>query len=223
MKTIKGVIFDVDGTLLDSMGKWSTLTSDYLKERGIVPDADLDETIFKMTVGGAIQYVKERYHLEESEEEIQKACLSRIVAFYRDEVQLKKGARELLCYLKENDIRVMTASSGERVLQEPAFERLGVRDEIEELLFCTELHTDKSTPEIYRIAAEKMHLSTDEIVVFEDALHGVESAKSAGFLVCGVEDEASAQDRKKIMALSDWYVQDLKDAIKMICFQKKKS
>lgn len=221
MKEIKGVIFDVDGTLLDSMGKWSTLTSDYLKEQGIVPDPDLDETIFRMMVESAIHYVRNRYHLEESEEEIQKACLSRIISFYRDEVQLKEGARELLAFLKVNGITMMTASSGARELQEKAFERLGVRDCFQELLFCTELHTDKNTPEIYCIAAEKMGLSHDEVVVFEDALHGIESAKSAGFAVCGVEDAADKNDKEAIIHKADWYVQDLKDVLEMICLQKK--
>lgn len=222
MKEMKGVIFDVDGTLLDSMHKWSTLTSDYLKECGIMPDEDLDETIFKMTVDSAIHYVKERYHLAESEADIQMACMSRIVSFYRDEVQLKHGVRELLGFLKNNGIPMMTASSGARQLQEVAFERLRVRDCFTELLFCTELHTDKSTPEIYQIAADKMGLLPEEVVVFEDALHGVESAKCAGFSVCGVEDAADAHDKEKIMEKADWYVKDLKDAIKMICFQKKR-
>ncbi len=221
MKEMKGVIFDVDGTLLDSMSRWSTLTSDYLKECGIMPDEDLDETIFKMTVDSAVHYVKERYHLAESEADIQMACMSRIVSFYRNEVQLKHGVRELLGFLKNNGIPMMTASSGARQLQEVAFERLRVRDCFTELLFCTELHTDKSTPEIYQIAADKMGLLPEEVVVFEDALHGVESAKSVGFSVCGVEDEADAHEKEKIKAMADWYVSDLKDAIKMICFQKK--
>ena len=222
MKEMKGVIFDVDGTLLDSMHKWSTLTSDYLKACGINPEEDLDKTIFRMRVNQAVHYVKERYHLVQSEAELQQACMDQIVSFYRDEVVLKPGARELLCYLKENGIRVMTASSGERILQEAAFERLGVRDELQELLFCSELHTDKNSPKIYEIAAERMGLLPEEVVVFEDALHGVESAKCAGFSVCGVEDAADAHDKEKIMEKADWYVKDLKDAIKMICFQKKR-
>lgn len=214
-----GAVFDVDGTLLDSMPGWMHMAGGYLEDLGIHPDPDLDRQVFCMTVVEGVRFIREKYSLCQSEEEIMQSCLQRMDRFYRYEVKAKKGAEEFVRKLFREKIPMITATSGSRVLQEAALKRLGLLDLFTETLYCSELGINKNGPQVYLAAAEKMKTRPQQIIVFEDALHGIRSAKSAGFQVCAVKDDSDADDSIEICRISDLVVSDFREAAERIRFQ----
>lgn len=200
---ISGIIFDIDGTLLDSMKIWHTCANLYLEKIGRFEKRDLGEEFMKMTIVTASQFLKKNYDIEMSEAEIQKGILDLIRDFYETKVQLKTGVREFLEECKNRGIKMAVASSGEKELIKPAFERLDISKYFEAV--CT---GDKNTGEIFENAAKILNVPKNEIVVFEDAVHAIRSAKESGFTVAAMYDEESEYASKEIKELADYYFKD---------------
>ena len=218
---IRGVIFDIDGTLLDSMPIWEDLSSRCLRRHGIEPEPGLSRAMFTMTMREGVRYIKERYHMLETEESIYQECMDDARHFYQFEAQLKPGAWELLQELKKKNIRMVLATSGNRELQGMAMTRLHTTSFFDAVLVCEEEHTDKNSPDIYLKGAEIMHAETNEAIVCEDAYHGIHSAHEAGFKVCAVEDLSDYEDRDKIMAEADAYITNLSELNKYLTLWNK--
>lgn len=208
---IKGVIFDVDGTLLDTMPMWTQAGVRYLESQGITAETGLSEKLFKMTADMAAVYMKERYHLAQSEEEICKGILRTVENFYFHEADFKPGAKMLMEDLKAAGIPMTIATSTNKYCIAAAFDRLGYTDYFDAILTCPELGTHKSEPDIFFAAAEAMASEAEETWVFEDGLYAVETAKAAGFRTVGIFDEASVSDQEELKRLADVYVTTLED------------
>ncbi|MCD8021220.1 MAG: HAD family phosphatase [Clostridiales bacterium] len=206
---IRGAIFDVDGTLLDSMSIWDDLGARYLRSLQVEPESDLQNILNTMTVEEGAAYMKERYHLETSEEEIGRATLQVVESFYYEEAPLKSGVRELLEDFRQRGIPMVVASSSARDHIEAAFRRLGILEYFERIFTCTEIGVGKTRPDIFLTAAEFLKAKPEEVYVFEDAIHAVETAKNAGFPVVAVYDEASKMEWSQICEMADVAVVDL--------------
>jgi len=206
---IKAAIFDVDGTLLDTMPVWTTSGVRYLRSLGIEAESDLPEILFKMTVDMAALYMKETYGLSQSVEEICRGVLDLVEGFYREEATFKPGARELLEELKEAGVPMAIATSTHKHCILAAFDRLGYTAYFDGILTCPEMGTHKSEPDIFFEAARIMNVKPEETWVFEDGLYAVKTAKKAGFKTVGIYDEVSKADQQELEALSDRYVKDL--------------
>ena len=204
----RGAIFDADGTLLDSMSVWHNLGELYLRSRNIVPEEGLSVRLWPLSYEQGCEYLRKHYALTESVSGIQQGISRMIEAFYRNEVQLKPGVREFLARLKREGIPMVIATSGDRELLTAALGRNGIAGYFRAIFTCTELHTDKRHPEIFRACAEALGLEPENVAVFEDVLYALETAKSAGFITVGVEDSASFNDRARIIRTADYYVQD---------------
>ena len=214
---IKAVIFDVDGTLLDSMGIWDDIGGKYLRKIGIEPEPELKDILFTMSIEEGAAYVDEHYHLGKGPEEVAKGVVEIIRDFYYEEAQLKHGVRETLELLKAHNIPMTVATSSEKDSIEHAFLRLGILDYFEKIFTCTEENTSKNTsPKIYLKAAEYMGSDPEDTWVFEDVLHAIETAKRAGFHTVAVYDSASEKDQLKIKEKADIYLQDLAEIDKLI-------
>lgn len=210
---IKGAIFDVDGTLLDSMGIWEDVGVRYLKSIGKEPEANLSQILFPMSIEEGAKYVKEHYELPYAIDEIIEGVLSIVRDFYYYEAPLKEGAKELLAALKEKEISMVIATSSERVHIEKAFKRLGIDGYFEKIFTCSEVGESKSSPLIYKKAAEYLCTKPEETLVFEDALHALLTAKSAGFHTLAVYDEASEKDQEALKKEADVYVTALTELL----------
>lgn len=205
---IKAAIFDIDGTLIDSMAIWDELGARYLRGLSIEPEKDLGKILYPMTIAEGVRYLKTRYELPETEEEIRAGLNSIVERFYREEVQLKDGAAELLKHFRADNIPMMLATIGEPELENAALVRLGVRDYFMGMLNCEDLNTSKKEPLIYLKAAGRMHTKPEETLVFEDVYQAVRSAKAAGFKVCAIRDDASRADWEKMEREADWVIGD---------------
>lgn len=204
---IKGVIFDIDGTLLDSMPVWNHLGERYLQIMGFKEEETegLSQRISTMPFTEGIRYIKKEYSLDIAEEKIREQLQEMIAGAYCDEIALKAGAKEYLQFLKERGIPCILATAGDASLVTAALKRLKVWEEFQGLLLCEEFNTSKREAKIYQLAMERLSLSRpEEVLVCEDVLHAVKSAKQAGFQVCGILDEANREDWEKIKKMADF-------------------
>lgn len=204
-------IFDMDGTLVDSMGFWRGLCREYLHRRGITdPPAALLERIKTMTLHETAALFIETFHLGGTPEEIAAAINGLMEAHYRRDVPLKDGVLPCLERFRAAGIPMCVASATAPALLEVCLRRLGVRKYFAFLLSCEEVGCGKSRPDVYLTAARRMGAAPEKTIVFEDALSAAKTARAAGFRVAGVQDSAENCQRE-LKAVSDWYLERLDD------------
>lgn len=208
---IKGVIFDVDGTLLDTMHVWTDSGATYLASLGIEAEPNLGDKLFAMTVQMGAVYLKERYGLSQSVDEIRRGINGVVENYYFEEADFKPGARELLEELKAAGVPMAIATSTERYCILAAFDRLGYTDYFDTILTCGEVGASKSEPVIFYEAMRVLGTSPAETWLFEDGLYSIKTAGAAGLRTVGVYDAVSEKDQEEIRRRSDIYVRDLRD------------
>ncbi|MCR5764099.1 MAG: HAD family phosphatase [Treponema sp.] len=208
---LKGLIFDADGTLIDSMHYWMEVTPCYLSERGKKSSKELERRLFSMSIEQGARVLHDECGITESAEEIKNGILEVIKGFYKNDIQLKKGAYQFLSKMNDRNVPMCIATAGNEVLLESALVRLDCMRFFKEIYTCGKLGTDKSKPDIFFKAAHAFNASPGETVVFEDALVPVATAKKAGFNVIAVQDSFSLNDELEIRKNSDVYVKDFYD------------
>ena len=174
---IKGAIFDVDGTLLDSMGIWKDVgdaLSEQHRHRGRTGSW---KYIIYNEYSGRCAICKEHYHLSQETDEIEQNVLDIISDYYKETAPLKSGAVELLEKLRNSNIPMTIASSNNKKEIEMAFERLEIAKYFDRIFTCEEAGAGKTKPDIYLQAAEYLGTRPEETLVFEDVIHAVRTAK----------------------------------------------
>ena len=207
---IGGAIFDVDGTLLDSSAVWDDAGAKYLASIGITAEEGLGRKLFEMSLDEGAVYMKETYHLQQSREEILADVLQVVEDFYYDEAPLKEGAADFVRSLADRGIPMVIASSSKKEHIEAALKHLGIRHHFRKIFTCNEVGIGKHNPKIFLEAAEFLGSTPEDIWVFEDGLYAMKTAKSAGFRVLGVYDEASSGDWEEIEKTADLAMKDLR-------------
>lgn len=209
---IKSAIFDVDGTLLDSMQIWDNAGERYLLSVGQKAENGLSQKLFNMSLSEGAEYMKKRYAFPFSTDKIVSGVLKIIEDFYFYEVNLKSGAKEFLQFLKSNNIKMTVATSSDKTHIKKAFERLGISDYFTDIVTCSEIGKGKTSPDIYLACGKILGTAPSETLVFEDALFAVETARKAGFRTVGVYDESSEKDKNRIKAVCDYYTDSFEKA-----------
>ena len=205
---IRGAIFDVDGTLLDSMFIWDTIGETYLRSIGYQPKENLNETFKNMSLHQAARYYQTEYGVTQSIDEIMDGVNAMLERYYRFEVPLKPGVAELLERLRQDGVKLCIATATDRHLVEAALDRCGVLSCFGEIFTCNEVGHGKDEPDIFEAALRFLGTRREETLVFDDALYAVWTAKEAGFSVAAVYDShEKAQDQ--IRMLADVYLEEL--------------
>lgn len=210
-KEIKGVIFDIDGVLLDSMEIWTDLGARYVMSKGKEPEEGLAEILFSMSMEQGAEYLRKNYLPDESAEEIGNGLQDLLRDFYYYEVKAKPGAEDFMKAVQAAGVRITAATSSPRGHVEKALERNGLLGYIEKIFTSYEVGSSKHSPEIYDAAAEFMGLSREETCVFEDSLYALKTAEKAGYHTVGVFDEKGESDQSGLEDSSEIYIRSFEE------------
>ena len=210
---IKGIIFDIDGVVLDSMSIWNDLGARYLRSLNVEPEEGLNEILFSMSMEQGADYLKEHYKLKRSTASILNGIQDMLRDFYYYEVPAKPGAKELMEFLKEKGMRITAATSSPRSHIEKALTRNKLLRYVEVIYTTGEIGISKHSPDIYNKAASYMKLAPAEVLVLEDSLYALKTAKEAGYKTAGVYDKNGETDQAGVEATGDIYIKSLHELI----------
>lgn len=204
---VKCAIFDFDGTLFDSMFIWEEIGEHYLRSLGKEPKPSVREDVRTLSLYQASCYLRREYDLPLSTEEIMKGINQMIEHFYFYEILPKPGVGDFLARMKKAEISMCIATASERYQIEAALKRCGMEHYFDAIFTCSEIGHGKEEPFIFRKAMETFETDRNTTVVFEDALHAVQTAREDGFPVVAVYDEREKR-QEEIRTLSDCYLID---------------
>lgn len=204
---IKCAIFDFDGTLFDSMFIWDTVGEDYLRSLGKEPKPSMREDVRALSLYQSACYLKKEYDLPLSAEDIMTGINQNIKHFYIREVLPKPGVVDFLKQMKKAGIPMCIATASDRRQIEAALSRCGIDHYFGAIFTCSEVGYGKDEPVIFQKAMEHFGADRSTSVVFEDAIHAIQTAKADGFAVVAVFDE-SEKHQTEIRNLSDCYIAD---------------
>ena len=204
---LKCAIFDFDGTLFDSMFIWDMVGEVYLRSLGKEPKPHMSEDIRALSLYQSSCYFKKEYEIDLSVEEIMEGINKTVENFYIHEVQPKAGVVDFLKQIKQKGVTTCIATASEYYQIEAALQRCHMEDLFDSIFTCTEVGHGKDEPIIFRKAMEHFDAERDNTIIFEDALHAVQTAKSDRFKVVVVFD-SSEKRQVEIRQLSDFYITD---------------
>lgn len=208
LKNMDAVIFDLDGTLVDSMWIWGQIDVDYLGRFGLEPPPDLQSSIEGMSFNETAQYFKNRFAIPDSLEQM-KADWNRMAwDKYLREVPLKPGVGEFLAFHRERGIKMAVASSNSRELVEAVIGVHGLTDTFDVIVTGCDVAHGKPSPDIYLEAAAGLETAPVRCLVFEDIIPGILAGRNAGMQVVAVEDAYSRYQEKEKRELADLYITD---------------
>jgi len=212
----RGAIFDVDGTLLDSMHLWTDFGANYLRSRGVEPKPGLKDILRPMTMQQSAEHFQTEYGMTDTVEELAAGVNAMLERQYGYEVQPKPGIVELLQLLRQQGVRMAIATATDRPLVEAALRRCGMWEYFDAVFTCTEVGAGKTKPDIYLRSAEALGTAVSETAVFEDAVHAIHTAKTAGFPVVAIYDDSMAPWQEEIRRDADIYVTDWHQALPLL-------
>lgn len=217
LTNIKALIFDMDGTIIDSIWVWNQVDKDYLKKYGFdVPD-DLKRNIEGLSFTETAQYFKKRFNIENTIDEIKKEWTDMVHHYYNSIIEIKKGVKEFLQYLKENNYKIGMATSNSRDLVDAVLKRNGIYEYFEVIVTTCEVPRDKSYPDVFLETAKRLNVNPRECIVFEDTLSAVAGAKGAGMKVVGVYDEYNSSTTDELREAADHLIDDFQYILDKYC------
>ena len=212
LENIKAVIFDLDGSLADSMWVWTTIDMEYIEEYHLeVPPHFYTEMEGKSFTETAQYFLDVFPVLPFTLEEIKQDWINRAYDKYTKEVKLKEGALGFLQMLKERGILMGIATSNGRQLVEEFLKANHIENFFGTVRTSCDVCAGKPSPDVYLKAAESLGVLPENCLVFEDVPMGILAGKNAGMKVCAVEDKFSKVQEKKKRELADYYIQDYND------------
>lgn len=210
---IKAVIFDLDGTLVESMSMWKDIDVEYLKKFNLPVPENLQQDIEGLNMYQTAVYFKETFGIPDCLEDIMATWNAMAYEKYTCEIPLKSGVKSFLEALKKNHILCGIATTNSRFLTEAILTSHQIDSFFSVIVTGDEITKGKPDPEIYLKAAEKMKVSPEECLVFEDIPYGIMAGKQAGMRVCAVEDVYSVKDREEKRRLADFYIDNYEELL----------
>lgn len=213
MNNIKAVIFDLDGTLVDSMWVWEQIDIDYLSQKGKLVPPDLKEEITHLSFSQTAEYFKKRFELVDSIEDIMNSWHQMAYHHYSKNIKLKSGAFDFLNKLKSLGIKIGLATSNSLPLLEATLHNNNIYHLFDSITITDEVKKSKDNPDIYLLSAKKLGISPPECMVFEDILPAAKGAKLAGMKVTAIYDKHSEDQRDDLINICDNYIYDYTDLL----------
>ena len=212
LKDIDAVIFDIDGTLIDSMWVWTDIDDKFLAKYNLTKPENFHEGMEGKSYSETAQYFLDLFPtLPHTREQLEAEWHQMAYDIYTKEMELKKGAYELICNLKKQGIKLGIATSNSRDLAEGLFIHHDIMDYFDSIWTSDEAKAGKPSPDVYLRVAESLGVHPNRCLVFEDVPKGIMAGKNAGMKVCAVEDPFSKPQEEQKRKLADYYIQDYDD------------
>lgn len=215
---IKSIIFDLDGTLIDSMKIWYRIDRQFLIENGIEnPPREISERMKKLTIDESSELFISEFNLDCTKEYVIKRIEELVRSEYEEKIPLKPNVLDILDFLDRRNIPYCIATATYKSLATAVLRRCGIADRFAFMLTDEDYPRGKNFPDIFMGACARFGTQPAETLIVEDSLHSIETAKNAGFPVAAVYDESAEQDIERIKSLADYYfnsVYEIKDLIK---------
>lgn len=216
---IKGAIFDMDGTLVDSLMLWDVLWEAlgerFLGRSGFRPTAEEDKAVRTMTLKGVAESMHQIYGFAESAEALRQIARDIFLDFYQTKVQLKPGVREFLEECRSRGIKMCLATATAPRLLQPALEHCGIGDYFSQVLSCAQIGKGKDRPDIYLAALESLGTAPEETCVFEDSLVAIETAHKIGLKTVAIYDRYN-YGQEQMKAIADEYIEDGETLMRLV-------
>ncbi len=207
-KHYEAVIFDLDGTLIDSMWVWEKIDATFLSELGLKVPKDMDKLLEGKSFTETAIYFKERFKLDKSVEAIKEDWNQRAWEFYTKKVPLKPGAKDFLVWLKEKNIKMGIATSNSMELVEAVLDALSIRQYFSQIRTSCEVGRGKPFPDIYLKVAQDLEVLPHRCLIFEDIPNGLKAGKSAGMTAWGIFDNQTQEMLDEMKEIADEFVRD---------------
>ena len=211
IKKIKGAIFDLDGTILDSMFIWSEIGYKFLEKKNIHLPAGADEQFTTMSLMEAAEYYIKHFDNTATIEGIVADINSLVENFYFNDVLKKPGIEEFLEFLKNRGVKMCVATATDKYMVEKALERNGLLHYFSEIFTCNGVGAGKNSSLIYDISLEHLGTTKEETFVFEDALYAIETANKAGYNIVGIKDVSEKADPEVIKAYCNYFINNYEE------------
>lgn len=213
LKNKKAVIFDLDGTLVDSMWMWKQIDIDFLGSKGIPYPENLESEIEGMSFDETADYFARTFPLEETAEELKVIWNNMARENYEKKVPLKSGVKKFLTYLKKQNVKTGIATSNSRDLLQAVSKAHDLFSYIDVFLTSDEVKKGKPAPDVFLKVAEKLSVEPKNCLVFEDIPNGILAGKRAGMEVCAIEDMYSIDLTVNKKKLADYYIKDYNEVL----------
>ena len=213
----KAVIFDLDGTLVDSMWMWREIDIEFLSGKGIVIPEDIQDFQDELEGMGFTEtavFFKKRFRIPDSIEDIKNTWILMAEDKYSTQVPLKPGAGELLDMLKKRNFQIAISSSNSTELIRTVLKAHEIEDYFGCITTCCQVPAGKPAPDVYLETAKGLGIAPEDCLVFEDVPMGILAGKRAGMKVCAVDDKFSRNQEKEKRKLADWYIQDYYEVLR---------
>lgn len=188
---MKAIIFDLDGTLVDSMGYWRSVSRDFMKTKGIDIEDAVQHKMTTMNLDASLKYMKDYYKLEESFEELFRDFSRTVEDFYRNKVEAKEGSLEILKYFKDKGMKVVIGTSTAAHFANIVIEKYGIDKFIDGLYTADSVGYLKGEEEFYLSIADELGEDPEEIFLVDDSYLALRTAKRTGLIGIGIYDENS--------------------------------
>ena len=213
LNDIKAAIFDLDGTLVDSMWVWAQLDIDYLNEKGYSMPENLRSDIVHLSFSQTAIYFKEKFNLDDSIEKISKDWHDMAFNHYSNNVKLKLGVKDFLNSLKSLKIKIALATSNSIPLLEACLKNNGIYDYFDSITTTDEVSNGKDCPDVYLLAADKLGINPKDCLVFEDILPAIQGAKAANMKVIAVKDDECLDSKEDLLKYADKYIHSFEELL----------
>lgn len=205
---IKGIIFDFDGVLVDSMSIWDNLASSYLLNQNIIPEKNLDKKIANLSYNQGIDYIQKTYLLNKTTTIIKEELNNYLTSVFTKKISLKPSIKDLLITLNNHQIPLIIASTNNYQIIKQTCINLNIISYFNQIITCDQLNTDKNKPDIFYYCCDLLKAKPKQIYLIEDNLNSLQEAKKLGFNLVGIYDNHSKNNQDKIKDIVDIYIDE---------------
>lgn len=207
----KAVIFDMDGSLVDSMWIWPEVDRIFMAKYGLTPPDSFHKDIEGMSYTETARYFVERFHMSRTVEQVMQEWRDMTIRLYVEKVYPKPGAVAFLDKMKQYDVALGIATSNDRAIADAALNARGLAPYFKSVRTSCEVSAGKPAPDVYLKVADDLCVDPSECLVFEDVPNGILAGKNAGMEVCAVDDDFSRPLENEKKRLADYFIRDYND------------